>query len=274
MNAPSDVLALITSTTPWSPAAHVALSLGASFGAGVSGCYIDSSLRMLHGGEEDASVLALLVDRPQCNPDDRDAFLVLAREHGVAHARWLVARASIAAMLRRLCAWHDLVVIERNLLDEGALFDVLGEALLLCRAPSLILPPERAGPARFAHVALAWNGSIESVRAMHAALPLLRMASQVTLIDGDTPRDDEEQEYTPRFDPLEYLTAHGIRPTSRRLHVTPHDAGHALLHEASELRADLLAMGAYGHSRVRERVLGGATRQVLQHSPIPVLMQH
>jgi nucleotide-binding universal stress UspA family protein len=274
MRAPSDLLALVTSTTPWSPAAHAAVTLAAQFGATVSGCYVDSSLRMLHGGEASASVLALLLEQPVDNPEDREAFVALAREHGVTHARWMVTRASIAATLRQLGAWHDLVVIERDLLDENVFFEVLGEALLLCRAPSLVLPPDWLGVARFEHVALAWNGSLESVRALHSALPLLQAASHVTLIDGEILRDDEEQERAPRFEPVSYLASHGVQAARRQVHVTQRDVGHALLGETAQLRAHLLVMGAYGHSRVRERVLGGATRHVLQHASIPVLMQH
>ncbi len=61
---------------------------------------------------------------------------------------------------------------------------------------------------------------------------------------------------------------------SRRIHATPHEAGAALLREATSIGADLLVMGAYGHSRTRERVFGGATRHVLRHARVPVLMEH
>lgn len=272
--APADVLALVTATSPWSPAAVAAASLAAKFDARLSGCYIDPGLRMLHGGEPDPSVLALLIDLPRENPEDHASFLALARESGVHRASWMVTRAGIAQTTRQLGAWHDLIVIERDMVDETIAFDVLGEALLTCRTPCLLLPPSWHGPVRAERIALAWNGSIESVRAIHAALPFARGASDVVLLDGEAPTYDDDQERAPRFDPVTYLANHDIKPRVRRVHATPGEAGAALLREVEAAKADLLVMGAYGHSRVRERVLGGATRHVLQHVNVPILMQH
>jgi len=272
--APSDVLALVTSTALWSPAAHAALGLAASFQSRATGCYIDPSLRMLHGGEAEPSVLALLLELPEENHEDRDAFLALARQAGVQSASWLVTRAGIARTVRQLGAWHDLVVIERDLVDESGSFDVLGEALLSCRTTCLILPPAWQGSTRFARVALAWNGGIESARAIHAALPFAQAATETVLLDGESPTYEDDQDRAPHFDPHTYLANHGVKLRSRRLHATPHDAGVALLREVEQVHADLLVMGAYGHSRVRERVLGGATLHVLRHASVPVLMQH
>ncbi|WP_199098806.1 universal stress protein [Dyella sp. ASV21] len=271
---PTDVLALVTSTTPWSAAAQVAAGLAATFQASLTGCFIDTSLRMLHGGEAEPSVLALLLDVPAESDDDRDAFASFGRQAGVSHARWVVTRAGIAPTLRQLSAWHDLVVIERGMVEESILFDVLGEALLMCRAPSLLLPSAWSGQSDFKRIVVAWNGSLESVRAIHSALPFLRRATEVWLIDGEAPAYEDEQERAPHFDPVIYLGDHGVQVRTHRLQVTNRDAGAALLREVSQHHADLLVMGAYGHSRVRERVLGGATRYVLEHAPLPILMQH
>lgn len=272
--APTDILALVTATSPWSPAAVAAASLAAGFEARLTGCYVDPSLRMLHGGEPDPSVLALLLDNPHENPGDRDAFLAMAREAGVHRASWMATRAGLAQTTRQLGAWHDLIVIERDMIDADSAFDVLGEALLTCRTPCLLLPPAWPGPVRAARVALAWNGSIESIRAIHASLPFAHAAAEVLLLDGEAPSYEDEQPRAPHFDPVAYLANHGIKARTRRVHATPSEAGVALLREIEAAQAELLVMGAYGHSRVRERVLGGATRHILQHVRVPVLMQH
>lgn len=274
IGAPTDVLALVTATSPWSPAAVAGASLAADFDARLSGCYIDPGLRMLHGGEPEPSVLALLIDPPHENPEDHASFIALARDAGVHRASWIVTRAGIAQTTRQMGAWHDLIVIERDMVDETVAFDVLGEALLTCRTPCLLLPPSWHGPIRPERVALAWNGSIESIRAIHAALPFLHRASDVVLLDGEAPAYDDEQERAPRFDPAAYLINHGIKARVRRVHAAPNEAGAALLREVEATKAKLLVMGAYGHSRVRERVLGGATRHILQHVNVPILMQH
>ncbi|WP_243041180.1 universal stress protein [Dyella sedimenti] len=272
--APTDVLALVTSVSPWSPAARAAVALAARFGARLTGCYVDPSLRMLHGGEAEPSVLALLMDTPGERPEDHEAFLAYARESGVHRASWLATRAGIAPTVRRLGAWHDLAVIERDLAGEDMAFEVLGEALLTCRTSSLILPPAWSGDTRFPRVAVAWNGSIESARAIHAALPFLRASEEVLLLDGEAPVYEDDQVHAPQFDPEAYLGNHGVLFRTRRVRATPRDAGAVLLREIAQARAGLLVMGAYGHSRVRERVLGGATRHILQHAELPIFVQH
>lgn len=87
-------------------------------------------------------------------------------------------------------------------------------------------------------------------------------------------RGEDEAEVEPRFNPIEYLEQQDIVARRRRIHVSPHEAGDTLLHEAERMGSDLLVMGAYGRSRLRERVLGGATRRILQQATLPVLMQH
>jgi len=274
IGAPTDVLALVTATSPWSPAAVAAASLAAGFDARLSGCYVDPGLRMLHGGEPEPSVLALLIDPPHEDPEDHASFLAMARESGVHRASWMVTRAGIAQTMRQLGAWHDLIVVERDMVDETIAFDVLGEALLTCRTPCLLLPGSWQGPVRAERIALAWNGSIESIRAVHAALPFLHQAKDVMLFDGEPPAYEDEQERAPHFDPFTYLANHDIKARVRRIHAAPSEAGAVLLREVNAANADMLVMGAYGHSRMRERVLGGATRHILQHVSVPILMQH
>jgi len=272
--APTDILALVSSSSPWSPATHVAVALAADFDARLTGCYVDPSLRTQQGGEAEPSVLALLMDLPHENSREREDFHELARRAGVPHALWTATRTGIARTLRQLGAWHDLAVIERDMVSEGDAFDVLSEALLTCRTTCLLLPPAWQGQLRPTRVVITWNGSIESARAIHASLPFARLAEEVWLIDGETPEYEDDQERAPHIDPQTWLAHHGVNARSRRIHATPHEAGAALLQEVHQMRADLLVMGAYGRSRVRERVLGGATRHILQNASVPVLMRH
>lgn len=105
---------------------------------------------------------------------------------------------------------------------------------------------------------------------------MLQEAAEVKLIDGQNPHvsDDDPAHAAPRLDPLDYLRRHGVRAKSLHLDVSLQQAGTALLQEAQHMQADLLVMGAYSHSRMREHVLGGATTHVLTHAWIPVLMHH
>jgi nucleotide-binding universal stress UspA family protein len=266
---PGDILALATSARPWSPAVTVGLSIAARWGSNLTGCFIDPLLRTPAAAEP--TVLGLLLETRPESADELAAFGALARQAGVHGADWIAARSGIADTLRWLGARHDLAVIERDMVQASGLLDVLGEAILACRMPCLILPPGWNREIRFERIVIGCNGSIEAIRAIHAALPFLRVATQVTLVDGDL-RDGDEGH--PRFDPFVYLLRHGIASKPSYVRSSSAMAGEILLQEVGNLRADLLVMGAYGHSRMRERVFGGATQRVLEDATVPVLMQH
>jgi nucleotide-binding universal stress UspA family protein len=249
----------------------VGARLAARWNGTLTGCYLDPALRLLNAAEAEPTVLALLYESSQSQDDPARAdFAGFAARYGVQAARWAVVRTGVAQTLRMLGAWHDLAVLERDLVAPEGLFEVLGEALLGCRTPCLVLP-EGEPEAAFARIAVGWNGRIEAIRAIRAALPLLAGAGEVCVLDG-APEPDEDVSGLPRFDPCAYLAAHGIAARRRRFHAEPSSAGAALLREVRGY--DLLVMGAYGHSRMRERVLGGATRHVLEHARVPVLMMH
>ena len=206
--------------------------------------------------------------------DDPAAFPSFAGGLGVPFAAWTVARAPIAPTLRQLGGWHDLVVLERDMVPPERTLDVLGEALLGCRVPCLLLPPGWNGTAAFQRVAIGWNGSAEATGALRRALPILQLARRVTLIDGEMRGSGEDAPGVARPDPVVYLRQHQVEAVSQRLPAPAKAVGAQLLHKARELQADLLVMGAYSQSRTRERVFGGATRHVLLHADIPLLMQH
>lgn len=130
--------------------------------------------------------------------------------------------------------------------------------------PVLVLPPTWAEPALGRRAVVAWNGSRESARALHDALGFLGEAERVTVVSLGSADDCRLD------DVLALLKGHGID-------ANPHvegeggDAGGTLLRIAADLRADLLVMGAYGRARLRELILGGATRDVLRAAELPVL---
>ena len=270
---PGDILALVTVTDPWSPAAVVAIAIASRWEANLTKYFIDPALRQLGGGKTDSepTALGLLLDPRIESADEHVAFAAFARQSGLRNADWVIARTDIASTLRRLGARHDLAVIERDMVHASGLLDILGEAILSCRVPCLVLPPQWRREIRFERIVIGCNGSVEAIRAIHAALPFLKVARQVTLVDGDMGDDDEGR---PCFDPFVYLLRHGISPRPSFVRASSVMAGEILLKEVGRIDADLLVMGAYGRSRLRERVFGGATRRVLEEATIPVLMQH
>ncbi len=153
-------------------------------------------------------------------------------------------------------------------------------ALFEGRSAVLIVPAGVAGDAAMLaslaapkRVLLAWNQSSEALAAAKAALPLLKRAELVDVTVVDPPARGPE-----RSDPggllCQYLVRHGIRAQVSVLAKTAPKVSEILARHAREEGCDLMVMGAYGHSRLREAVLGGATRAVLESAEIPVLMAH
>lgn len=276
LTRPADILALATSSDPWSPAVEAAIELAARWRANLTSCYVDPSLRNVAEADLEPGMPGLLLQPSGEDDGEHAAFASHAHRLGVREASWVVTQTSIPLTLRVLGAWHDLAVMERDLATDAHMFNILDEAMLTSRMPCLLLPPDWSKGMAPACVVIGWNGSIEAARAVHHALPLLQEAVEVKIIDGQNlhASDDDTARTAPSLNLLDYLRGHDVSAKSLHLDVSPQEAGAALLKEAQHMHADLLVMGAFSHSRMREHVLGGATRHVLTHAQIPVLMHH
>jgi nucleotide-binding universal stress UspA family protein len=150
----------------------------------------------------------------------------------------------------------------------------LVETVLFGSGRHLILLPNRK-PAKmiFERIVLAWNGSRESARALAEALPYMHKAKEVTVVvvDDEPP---VELKAALGVDAVTHLKHHEINVILHRVRMRDGDVGATLIAEARRLEANLIVMGAYGHSRVREWLLGGATYTLLHKAPIPLLIAH
>jgi len=163
----------------------------------------------------------------------------------------------------------DLIVIGRpNAETETPLGATLDAALFDTGRPVLVAP-SASPPAIGSRVIVAWNGSAQAARVVAGALAFLRQAEQVTVVTvGEIGRSPSAT------DLLAYLGRHEVRATHEALAADHAPVGATLLKHAKQSGADLLVMGAYGHSRLREMILGGATRDVLGVADVPLLMAH
>jgi nucleotide-binding universal stress UspA family protein len=123
-------------------------------------------------------------------------------------------------------------------------------------------------------VLVAWNASSEAARAVADAMPLLASADAVNILAVDPKPSRDGHGEVPGADIALHLARHGVTAQIERTVSAGVPIGEVLLSRAADLSADLLVMGAYGHSRVRELLLGGATRSILASMTIPVLMSH
>jgi len=174
--------------------------------------------------------------------------------------------------------YADLVVIGQRDPDEpgtGVPANLVDRALLAVGRPVLVVPYyANAYPSLGRNVLVAWNGSRESARAVRDALPLLQQAERVVVMAVNPRVGSKEHGELPGADLAQYLARHGVKAEARASVAPELGAGDELLARASDLSADLLVMGAYGHSRLQELVMGGATQTMLEHMTLPVFMSH
>lgn len=139
--------------------------------------------------------------------------------------------------------------------------------------PVLVVPDSYAGERIPGTVVAGWDGSLQALRALTAALPLLVRAARVKLLLVNPDETIGPHGEEPGADMALYLARHGVGVdvVVERTHAT---AGHALAALAMDCNAGLLVIGAFGHSRYREWVLGGVTRELLESTPVPLLLAH
>lgn len=199
-------------------------------------------------------------------------FEARAKAAGVGAVELRIDESEHAESLIRHAYGADLVIVGQT--DREAPFGVVDRDLpertvLGCGRPVLVVPFAGRFDTLGATVLVAWNESREAARAFSDALPMLQRARKVILL---TQRQADEPE--PELESLlAWFARHSVHPQPAH-EVSDLGFGDLLLSRAADLSVDLIVMGCYGHSRLTERVLGGATRSLLQQMTVPVMMSH
>jgi nucleotide-binding universal stress UspA family protein len=184
---------------------------------------------------------------------------------------WSIYDDGVAASIVSRSRLADLIVLSQS--DHSGSKSVnplplVADVSIHARTPVLAVPIAGTAFNPAGTAMIAWNGSPEAANAVRAALPLLKMASAVQVISFD-----EDQSF-PMADVRRYLAAHGVTAGCNDHKLNGKTVGEALCHISSTLPAAYIVMGAYGHTRLREAVLGGVSRHMLAHSPVPLLLAH
>ena len=225
---------------------------------------------MLAGADDYGAVGVLLQEEHEVEGRNKTALQVRLEGTGLAWS-WIDSTGTLAGSLEDAAAFADLIVVNRKLEDPLApdMRSVAGSVLLDAGKPLLAVPQNVRSLDVDGHVFVAWDGSEASIDALRAAIPLLKLASRVTILeieDGSTVIPGEEA--------ATYLSRYGVVSELRL--VRPHATGVAatVLREIAQHHPDYLVMGGFGHSRLREALLGGVTRQMLTECPIPLFVVH
>jgi nucleotide-binding universal stress UspA family protein len=196
-------------------------------------------------------------------PPDRER----AGLNGVS-VSWAERTGMPGAILRDAARFADLVVM-RGLGPSGPVDgDAMLEAVLFDAGRPVLLSPTAAPVSLFEGALIAWAGGREEVRAIAAALPLLARMKQVAIRTIGAHEDAHTEEL------IAYLGYHGIAAAAAQMQQNGKSVSETLLAEAKAMGASLLVMGGYHHSRTREAVFGGTTRQIISHVELPVLLAH
>lgn len=190
-------------------------------------------------------------------------------------SEWRVADGFVDEILPAQARSADLVIVGQAEPDAGPTAtpaDLAEDVTMAAECPVLIVPHIGVTKPPGKTVMLCWNASREARRAATGALPLLKAADKtiVLIVDPKASADREE----PGADVAEWLARHGVKVTVQRDTAAHSSVGGVILSRAADHDVDLIVMGIYGHSRMRELVLGGASRTLLASMTVPLLVAH
>ncbi len=204
-----------------------------------------------------------------------DRFTETASRVGVSFEP-LTLSASLAGagdQFARIARRFDLAVTGQAEPDTSAIEEVIAEATLFGSGrPMIVVPYIQKAPLKLDNVMVCWDGSRPAARAIGDAMPLLGKAGRVeiVIITNERGKQDEIE----GADMGQHLARHGLKVDVHRIAGGNIDVADALLSHAADSSADFIVMGGFGHSRLREFVLGGVTHSIFQSMTVPVLMSH
>lgn len=270
-----DVLAYSSDAHVWTPGVRYAAELAACIGATLTGLHVAPPWPTREPRGAPASIVAELL---ACAQEDIHAALqagarfdAWARTLGVDSTSWHVALGDPAEVLGLAGNWSDLIVIDRRIDDRDGTSDLICETLLagyVC----LAVPDNGYAMARFDRVMVAFDHSPSAVRALHAALPLLKCAQNVVLLTSEPAHVQDHVAAANAFDPAEWLRVRRVSVQTQRLVPNGGSLGQAILDASARNSADLIVCGVRGRLRLDECRLDPVAHHVLACSGIPAFM--
>jgi len=204
-----------------------------------------------------------------------DRFAAASQRAGIS-AEPLTMSASLAGVAEqfsRIARRFDLSVVGQAEPETSAIEEVIAEAALFeSGRPVIVVPYIQKEPLKLDQVMVCWDGSRSAARAIGDAVPLLRLSKQVEIVIVANERGKQDE--IAGADMGAHLARHGLKVEVRRTVLGDIDVADVLLSHAADSGCDFIVMGGYGHSRLREFVLGGVTRSILRSMTAPVLMSH
>ncbi|WP_448663379.1 universal stress protein [Sphingomonas sp. CJ20] len=210
----------------------------------------------------------LLADEQAREGENRKAIERRLAHEDVAYD-WRDVTGDLRGALRDAAGLADVIVVNRQL--DGIAFPdmrgLVGDLLACAETPILAVPESARALDLRAKALVAWDGSKAAEEALQAAVPLLALARQVTIVEID-----DGSVRVPASEAAQYLSRHGIEPVVRHIPTAFERTSDTLLSEIKASHAAYVVMGGYGHSRMLQAVFGGVTRRMLSESPVPLFL--
>ena len=261
-----------------SPACDYAVSVAATFDAHLAGIAFlyDPIVPVSGAGYIPADVIeAQERDNEEATRTALDRFNAACSRAGVS-AEPLTLSASFAGVgeqFSRIARRFDLSIVGQSEPESSAVEEIIAElALFESGRPVIIVPYIQKAPLKLDNVMVCWDGSRAAARAIADSMPLLAKARrvEVVIVTNERGKQDEIE----GADIGAHLARHGLNVDVKRTALGDIDVADVLLSHAADAGSDFIVMGGYGHSRLREFVLGGVTRSIFRSMTAPVLMSH
>jgi nucleotide-binding universal stress UspA family protein len=253
---------------------RLAATLAARFGAGLEAVFADAPPFV--PASLDGMVAPQIIEAQQRVARERIAAAKKAlaeTEMPGGMATWTLVSGGVSDAVIARARYADLAVVPQpgpEESDAATDYDSPAEIVMGLGRPVVMVPYAGRFLDAGKRILAAWSGTRESARAFADALPFLTSAAEVTVLTVN-PRGDAA---ALEADVKGWLTRHGVKGKTRIAHTKDLEVGEMLLSAAADTTADLIVMGAYGRSRLRELILGGATHSIFRHMTAPVLMAH
>jgi nucleotide-binding universal stress UspA family protein len=274
-----DLLVILDTTRSCGMRLEVATALAARFGAHLTGLYTSPPPQVPAMIESQLTPELIEIQmRSLSEATDRVQELFKRRGEGPGFTtEWRVREGEAGEVATLHARYADMTIVGQTDPEAdglGTSGDLPERVVLGAGRPVLVVPYVGTFKSVGQRVLVAWNAGREATRAVNDALPLLEGASKVTVLAINPRGGLHGHGEVPGADIALHLARHGVRAEASALKSDDVEVGPLLLSQAADLGADLIVMGAYGHSRLREVVLGGATREILRSMTVPVLLSH
>jgi len=273
-----DILVHIDDTTACQKRLEAAIHLSKAYEAHLIGLYVLRPLMLPPGAISEMGTELIVAEQESARVRAGEAeqiFKAATERAGVASEwRWIEGSALVSILSFHARCVDLIVGGQRDEDDPHSPGGIMDNVALESSRPVLVVPYIGASRPIGENVLVAWNASREAARAVNDSLPLLKRAKKVDVITINTHVGDLSDDEIPSADICLHLARHGVNAEAHQTAAGDIEVGDILLSRAADWSTDLIVMGAYGHSRLREIVLGGATKHLLKYMTVPVLMSH